>query len=436
MRAYDIIQAKRDGKELNREQIQYLVLGYTAGKIPDYQMAAFCMAVYFRGMSLQETTYLTEAMAESGEQLDLLKFGSKTVDKHSTGGVGDKTTLIVAPIVASLGGIVAKMSGRALGYTGGTVDKLESISGYRTQMSKEDFLAQVGRIGIAVVGQSGNLVPADKKIYALRDVTATVESIPLIASSIMSKKLAAGSHHIVLDVKVGSGAFMKTLAEAQKLADLMIRIGKACGRKVSAVLTNMDVPLGNAIGNNIEVQEAVAVLKGESCPDLREISIILSTEMLCLCHGWTPKKSRQEVEKVLKTGVALEKFKQWIGAQGGKTDWIDCPEMVEKSKIVYEVNADKEGWLTAMNAQKIGQTAVVLGAGRERKEDSIDFTAGVFLKKKIGEYIKKGETIALLYTSREKLAEEAKEIFLDSLEWGNQQPKENPLLLDVMRMEE
>ncbi len=436
MRAYDIIQAKRDGKELNREQIQYLVLGYTAGKIPDYQMAAFCMAVYFRGMSLQETTYLTEAMAESGEQLDLLKFGSKTVDKHSTGGVGDKTTLIVAPIVASLGGIVAKMSGRALGYTGGTVDKLESISGYRTQMSKEDFLAQVGRIGIAVVGQNGNLVPADKKIYALRDVTATVESIPLIASSIMSKKLAAGSHHIVLDVKVGSGAFMKTLAEAQKLADLMIQIGKACGRKVSAVLTNMDVPLGNAIGNNIEVQEAVAVLKGESCPDLREISIILSTEMLCLCHGWTPKKSRQEVEKVLKTGVALEKFKQWIDAQGGKTDWIDCPEMVEKSKIVYEVNADKEGWLTAMNAQKIGQTAVVLGAGRERKEDSIDFTAGVFLKKKIGEYIKKGETIALLYTSREKLAEEAKEIFLDSLEWGNQQPKENPLLLDVMRMEE
>ena len=436
MRAYDIIQAKRDGKELNREQIQYLVLGYTAGKIPDYQMAACCMAEYFRGMSLQETTYLTEAMAESGEQLDLVKFGSKTVDKHSTGGVGDKTTLIVAPIVASLGGIVAKMSGRALGYTGGTVDKLESISGYRTQMSKEDFLAQVGRIGIAVVGQSGNLVPADKKIYALRDVTATVESIPLIASSIMSKKLAAGSHHIVLDVKVGSGAFMKTLAEAQKLADLMIQIGKACGRKVSAVLTNMDVPLGNAIGNNIEVQEAVAVLKGESCPDLREISIILSTEMLCLCHGWTPKKSRQEVEKVLKTGVALEKFKQWIDAQGGKTDWIDCPEMVEKSKIVYEVNADKEGWLTAMNAQKIGQTAVVLGAGRERKEDSIDFTAGVFLKKKIGEYIKKGETIALLYTSREKLAEEAKEIFLDSLEWGNQQPKENPLLLDVMRMEE
>ena len=436
MRAYDIIEAKRDGAVLSRAQIDFMVQGYVDGQIPDYQMAAFCMAVYFRGMTHLETAQLTDAMARSGDQVDLSALGDKTVDKHSTGGVGDKTTLIVAPIVACLGGLVAKMSGRGLGHTGGTVDKLEAIAGYRTELSGEAFLDQVRKIGIAVVGQSGNLAPADKKISALRDVTATVESAPLIASSIMSKKLAAGSRSIVLDVKVGSGAFMKTSAEARELAQRMIEIGRACGRRMSAVLSNMDIPLGQAIGNGLEVREAIRVLQGEACPDLREVSCVLAAEMLCLCQGLEYAQSREAVEQALRSGAALKKFRQWIEAQGADPAWIDRPERFAECSTIYPLYAPQSGYLAAMNAQAIGRVAVMLGAGRERKEDAIDPAAGIMLQKKPGNYVEQGDVLAFLHTNRPQMLPEAEELFFNALTWAKGKPQEQPLILDILRMEE
>lgn len=436
MRAYDIIAAKRDGATLSREQIDFMVQGYVEGQIPDYQMAAFCMAIYFRGMTHLETAQLTDAMARSGDQVDLSALGDKTVDKHSTGGVGDKTTLIVGPIVASLGGLVAKMSGRGLGHTGGTVDKLEAIAGYHTELSGKAFLEQVRKIGIAVVGQSGNLAPADKKIYALRDVTATVESAPLIASSIMSKKLAAGSRSIVLDVKVGSGAFMKTTEEARELAQRMLEIGKACGRRMAAVLSNMNIPLGQAIGNGLEVQEAIRVLKGEACPDLREVSCVLATEMLCLCHGWEHDRSRKAVEEALNSGTALEKFRQWIAAQGADPTWVDHPEHFPESDIVYPLYAEQDGYLEAMDAHTVGRVAAILGAGRERKEDMIDPAAGILLLKKPGNYVRKGEMLAQLYTNHSQVLTEAGTMFAKALRWSRERPLEQPLILDILRTED
>lgn len=432
MRMYDIINKKKEGGTFTREEIEYFVSGYTCGDIPDYQMSALCMAVYFKGMTDEETACLTDSMARSGDMIDLSMFGNLSVDKHSTGGVGDKTTLIVAPIVAALGGKVAKMSGRGLGHTGGTVDKLESIDGYKTSIPVEEFLRQVDKVGVAVIGQTGNLAPADKKIYALRDVTATVDSIPLIASSIMSKKLAAGAHSIVLDVKTGSGAFMKSIDDAERLARAMVDIGETCGRNVSALITNMDIPLGRAIGNSLEVKEAVAVLKGEQSGDLREICTQLAANMLSLCHGWTIEDSEQRVTEVINSGKAFEKFKEWVAAQGGNTKWIDDLSLFPKAKIERTIAAPCDGYITHMDSEKIGEAAVMLGAGREKKNDSIDFSAGIVLCAKTGDRVKAGDSIAVLHTSDEQRADAAKKQFLSSVRIEDKRVDIQPLIYKIV----
>ncbi len=433
MRMYDILQKKRYGEELTREEIEFFIKGYTEGSIPDYQAAAFCMAVCFAGMTDRETAALTDAMARSGDTVDLSRFGNLSVDKHSTGGVGDKTSLILCPIVSSLGCKVAKMSGRGLGHTGGTVDKLESIPGYRTSLSEEEFLDQVERTGLALIGQTGNLTPADKKLYALRDVTATIDSIPLITSSIMSKKLAAGSKNIVLDVKTGSGAFMKTPEDAEKLAENMVRIGKSCGRNVSALLTDMDRPLGFAVGNSLEVIEAVNVLKGLEKGDLYEVSVSLATEMVSLVKSITPESARREVENAIETGKAFAKMKEWIGAQGGDTSVLDDTDLFPKAAFAYEVRAPKGGRIRKMNAEDIGKAAAILGAGRISKEDPIDHAAGIVLAKKTGDSVKKSDVIATLFTNDEASVAQAEERFLSALEIGRGNVPEEKLILKIIR---
>ncbi|MEE1279837.1 MAG: pyrimidine-nucleoside phosphorylase [Oscillospiraceae bacterium] len=433
MRMYDIIAKKRDGKELTAQEISFFIKGYTEGSIPDYQASALLMAIYFRGMTDKETVCLTEEMAKSGDSVDLSRFGDLSVDKHSTGGVGDKTTLIVAPIVAALGAKVTKMSGRGLGHTGGTVDKLESIPNYKTSLSPENFLSQAEDIGIAVIGQSGNLTPADKKLYALRDVTATVDSIPLITSSIMSKKLAAGSKNIVLDVKVGSGAFMKTLADAEKLAENMVWIGKGCGRRVSALLTDMDSPLGTNIGNALEVKEAVSVLKGESCGELYEVCVALASEMislaLCICYDEAEKRVRGALE----SGAAFEKMIEWVKAQGGDERVLQNPELLPSARYTMQVVSEGSGFVTAMNASEIGVAAMLLGAGRASKEDEIDSGAGIVLLKKVGDRVEKGEVLATLYTSSEQTLKEAQQRFLLSVNIGAEKPVAKPLIYKIIR---
>ncbi|MBP5766985.1 MAG: pyrimidine-nucleoside phosphorylase [Clostridia bacterium] len=433
MRMYDILQKKRYGEELTREEIGFFIKGYTEGSVPDYQAAAFCMAVCFAGMTDRETAALTDAMARSGDTVDLSRFGNLSVDKHSTGGVGDKTSLILCPIVSSLGCKVAKMSGRGLGHTGGTVDKLESIPGYRTSLSEEEFLDQVERTGLALIGQTGNLTPADKKLYALRDVTATIDSIPLITSSIMSKKLAAGSKNIVLDVKTGSGAFMKTPEDAEKLAENMVRIGKSCGRNVSALLTDMDRPLGFAVGNSLEVIEAVNVLKGLEKGDLYEVSVSLATEMVSLVKSITPESARREVENAIETGKAFAKMKEWIAAQGGDTSVLDDTDLFPKAAFAYEVRAPKGGRIRKMNAEDIGKAAAILGAGRISKEDPIDHAAGIVLAKKTGDSVKKGDVIATLFTNDKASVAQAEERFLSALEIGRGDVPEEKLILKIIR---
>lgn len=421
MRAVDIIAKKRDGQALNKQEIYWFIREYTCGNVADYQASALAMAIYFQGMTDRETAHLTAAMRDSGETVDLSVFGGKTADKHSTGGVGDKTTLIVAPIVATLGGKVAKMSGRGLGHTGGTVDKLEAIPGYKTELTREQFINQVNDIGIAVIGQSGNLAPADKKLYALRDVTATVNSIPLIASSIMSKKLAAGTDTIVLDVKVGSGAFMKTEAEAHELARKMVDIGYNCGKKVSALITNMDVPLGFNIGNALEVKEAVEVLSGNGAADLTEICIELAANMLSLCNDWEISFSRERVKEVIKNGFALEKFREWISAQGGDISVLDNTDEFCPALYSAEFISGADGYISFMDAEKLGLASMILGAGRAKKEDKIDNSAGIVLFRKTGDYVKKGEKIATMYSSvvcdfssAEKMISEAITVSMES----------------------
>ena len=433
MRMYDILQKNLYGEDLTREEIEFFIKGYTEGSVPDYQAAAFCMAVCFAGMTDRETAALTDAMARSGDTVDLSRFGNLSVDKHSTGGVGDKTSLILCPIVSSLGCKVAKMSGRGLGHTGGTVDKLESIPGYRTSLSEEEFLDQVEKTGLALIGQTGNLTPADKKLYALRDVTATIDSIPLITSSIMSKKLAAGSKNIVLDVKTGSGAFMKTPEDAEKLAENMVRIGKSCGRNVSALLTDMDRPLGFAVGNSLEVIEAVNVLKGLEKGDLYEVSVSLATEMVSLVKSITPEAARREVENAIETGKAFAKMKEWIGAQGGDTSVLDDTDLFPKAAFAYEVRAPKGGRIRKMNAEDIGKAAAILGAGRISKEDSIDHAAGIVLAKKTGDSVKKGDLIATLFTNIEASVAQAEERFLSALEIGRGDVPEEKLILKIIR---
>jgi len=427
---YDLITKKKHGEELSSDEIKYLVNGFTDGSIPDYQMSAFCMAVLFKGMTDRETSDLTMAMAESGDTVDLSAFGSLSCDKHSSGGVGDKTTLIVAPIVASLGGIVAKMSGRGLGHTGGTVDKLESIPGYKTELSPDEFMSISKKCGLCVCGQSGNLAPADKKLYALRDVTATVDSIPLIVSSIMSKKIAAGSKNIMLDVKCGSGAFMKTKEEAKKLAEGMVTIGKMCGRNTKALITNMDVPLGFAVGNSLEVIEAIDVLKGKIKGDIREVSVSLAAGLAAGIKNVSVQQAKVLCEKVLNDGTAFSKFKEWISAQGGNADFADNTDLFPKAKFEYEIKSGCDGYISYMDAEKIGLSSCELGAGRKTKTDIIDLSAGLVLSKKTGDAVKLGDVIATLYTNREETLGRAQEIFLSALEFSDKEPKKYDLIID------
>ena len=412
MRMYDLIEKKKQGYELDREEILALIKGYVDGSIPDYQMSALLMAICFRGMSDRETFDLTEAMATSGKTVDLDVLGDRSVDKHSTGGVGDKTTLIVAPIVAAAGGVVAKMSGRGLGHTGGTIDKLEAFSGFCTSLSPDAFLKQVQTHGIAVIGQSEELAPADKMLYALRDVTATVDSIPLIASSIMSKKLAAGTRSIVLDVKCGKGAFMKTERDAETLAELMVKIGKAHGRRMSAVISSMDAPLGNAIGNSLELQEAIEVLRGGGPEDLRSVSLLLSALMLEHSCTLSREDAMLRARDALYSGKAYETFCTWIEAQGGDVTLAKDPSLLKPSPIIGEIRADQDGYLASCDAERIGHAAALLGAGRMKKEDAIDYGAGIILSKKPSDAIKKDDVIATLYTSKKDRLQAA----MDSLQ--------------------
>lgn len=433
MRMYDIIHKKRNGGELSDEEIDFLIRGCTDETIPDYQLSAFCMAVYFRGMTDRETTALTMAMAKSGDCIDLSGIDGYTVDKHSTGGVGDKTSLIVAPIVAACGGKIAKMSGRGLGHTGGTVDKLEAIPGFRTELTPDEFIGQVNNIGLCIVGQSGELAPADKKLYSLRDVTATVESIPLIASSIMSKKLAAGSQGIVLDVKTGSGAFMKTAGESETLAKEMVAIGKAAGRKIAAVITNMDIPLGNYIGNSLEVIEAVKTLMGEGESDLTEVSLTLATQMLCFVTDKSEEECRAMAEKAIEDGSALNKLREMITAQGGNADVVDDFSLFKQPKYQIEIRSEKEGFISHTDAEKIGIASVILGAGREKKGDPIDPSAGIILKKKTGDFVEKGQTLAVFHTDDSTKVKDAEKEFFDALTFSDTKPDNQKLIYKIIK---
>ena len=430
---YDILHRKRLGKALSEEEIRFFIKGVTAGTIPDYQTSALCMAICLQGMNSQETACLTEAMMRSGETLDLSRYGNHTVDKHSTGGVGDKTTLIVAPTVAALGCKVAKMSGRGLGHTGGTIDKLESIPGYRTVLSEKEFDDLLTRVGVGVIEQSANLAPADKKLYALRDLTATVDSLPLIASSIMSKKLAAGAHSIVLDVKTGSGAFMKSPSQAEALAQTMISVGQANGREVHALITNMDQPLGNAIGNALEVQEALRILTGEQTTgDLYDLSVALSAYMLSASMQISLEDATAQVRLVLSNGRAYEKMQEWIEAQGGDVTYLHHPERLLSGVQTTEIVSEREGYLTHMDAEQIGLAAMRLGAGRQYKEDIIDPKAGIVLGVKLGEAVHVGQTIAWLYSSNSERMIEASKLFQSALCYGDDYKEKLPLILSTL----
>lgn len=433
MRIYDIITKKKRAEELTDAEIEFVINEYTAGNIPDYQISALMMAIYFRGMSDRETATMTLAMANSGDVVDLSEFGNLTVDKHSTGGVGDKTTLVIAPIAACLGAKLAKMSGRGLGHTGGTVDKLESFDGYDTSLPPSEFFEQVRRVGISVIGQSGNFAPADKKLYALRDVTATVDSIPLITASIMSKKLAAGSHSIVLDVKCGSGGFMKTPEDAEALARGMVEIGKRCGRNMCALITNMDIPLGYAIGNSLEVIEAVEVLSGRGPEDLRTVCVALATEMVMLSLGMSESDAHAAVIDAIESGKALAKFCEWIEAQGGNSAPARDTSLFPRAKHVYEVKSVKSGYISAMDAEKIGIASVVLGAGRLTKSDEIDHSAGIVLTHKLPDRVEAGETVALLYTNNEGKLAEAERMLLDAITVSDNRPDGQPLIYKTVR---
>ncbi|TIC98571.1 putative pyrimidine-nucleoside phosphorylase [Staphylococcus epidermidis FS1] len=394
MRMIDIIEKKRDGKSLTKEEIEFFVNGYTHGKVPDYQASSLAMAIFFQDMNDEERAALTMSMVNSGEKIDLSDINGIKVDKHSTGGVGDTTTLVLAPLVAAVGVPVAKMSGRGLGHTGGTIDKLESVKGFNVEISEKDFIKLVNDNQIAVIGQSGNLTPADKKLYALRDVTGTVNSIPLIASSIMSKKIAAGADAIVLDVKTGSGAFMKTLDDAEALAHAMVRIGNNVGRNTMAIISDMSQPLGNAIGNALELKEAIATLKGNGPKDLTELVLTLGSQMVVLAEQATSlDEARQMLIDAIKSGKALNKFKTFLSNQGGDDSIVDSPEKLPSAKYQVEFKAKKDGYITAIIANEIGIASMMLGAGRQTKEDVIDLGVGIVLNKKVGEHVEKGENI-------------------------------------------
>ena len=429
MRMYDVIKNKRDGKELSTEEIRFFVSGYVKGEIPDYQASALCMAIFFNGMSLRETPDLTLAIRDSGEKLDFSAIDGIRVDKHSTGGVGDKTSLVVTPIVASLGIKVAKMSGRGLGHTGGTVDKLEAIPNFNTTLSQKDFEDIVNEVGIAITGQSGELAPADKLLYALRDVTATVDSMPLIASSIMGKKLAADDDCIVLDVKTGSGSFMKSLEDSKKLAELMVGIGKQAGKKMSALITDMDIPLGNAIGNSLEVIEAIETLKGNGPEDFTEVCTELATEMLYLAEKGTRQECERMVKDAIENGSALETFAKMVKAQGGDETCIFDTSKFPTANYSCDVKALQSGYIYSVDTEGYGVSSLLLGAGRNTKEDVIDYSAGIMLKAKTGDRVEEGNVIATLFANDEKLFDSAKKKLLESTVIKPEKPEKRPLVL-------
>ncbi|HHB2167153.1 pyrimidine-nucleoside phosphorylase [Bacillus cereus] len=412
MRMVDIIAKKRDGKELTTEEIKFFINGYTDGSIPDYQVSALAMAIFFKDMTDRERADLTMAMVDSGETIDLSAIEGIKVDKHSTGGVGDTTTLVLGPLVAALDVPVAKMSGRGLGHTGGTIDKLEAVEGFHVEITKEQFIDIVNRDKVAVIGQTGNLTPADKKIYALRDVTGTVNSIPLIASSIMSKKIAAGADAIVLDVKTGAGAFMKTEEDAKELAHAMVRIGNNVGRQTMAVISDMSQPLGFAIGNALEVKEAIDTLKGEGPEDLTELVLVLGSQMVVLAKkANTLEEAREMLIEVMKNGKATEKFKEFLNNQGGDSSIVDNPEKMPQAKYVIDVPAKTSGVISNIVADEIGIAAMLLGAGRATKEDEIDLAVGLMLRKKVGDAVKEGEPFVTIYANRENVEDVKAKIY-------------------------
>lgn len=432
MRMYDIIQKKRDGGVLSDAEIHWVIDGYVQGEIPDYQVAALCMAIYFKGMNLEETTALTFAVRDSGDKLDFSGIKGLRVDKHSTGGVGDKTSLVVTPIVASLGVKVAKMSGRGLGHTGGTIDKLEAIPGFRTDLPIDEFKKIVNEIGIAIVGQSAELAPADKLLYALRDVTATVDSLPLIVSSIMGKKLAADDDCIVLDVKTGSGSFMKTPEASRKLAEWMVEIGKRAGKRMRALITDMDRPLGYAIGNSLEVVEAIETLQGKGPEDLTALCVALAAHILCLAEKGSYQECENMVKQAIADGSGLKMFADMVAAQGGNKEWILYPEKFGKAKYSYEVKALSDGYIVGVDTESYGVASLLLGAGRNTKEDVIDPTAGIKLCKKTGDFVKKGEVLAILYSSKQSGFAASEERLLQATKLGKNAIEKAPLILDVV----
>jgi pyrimidine-nucleoside phosphorylase len=433
MRMYDIIVKKRDNHELTPEEINFFIREYASGSIPDYQVSALLMAIFFNGLTPRETADLTIAMVESGEVVDLSSIPGIKVDKHSTGGVGDKTTLVLAPLVAAAGVPVAKMSGRGLGHTGGTIDKLESIPGFNVSLPPQSFLKQVKDIKVAVAAQTGELAPADKKLYALRDVTGTVDSIPLIASSVMSKKIASGANAIVLDVKFGSGAFMKSLEKARILARTMVETGKATGRETIAMITNMDQPLGNAVGNALEMNEAINTLKGEGPRDLVELCLELGSHMLVAGKITASRaEARKELQRLLTGGKALEKFEQMISFQGGDTAVLSEPEKLPQAREIYRVTSPVSGYISAINAEQVGRAAMLLGAGRESKEDSIDPAVGIVVTKKVGDKVQKDETIAILHFNNEAKLEEAKQLLTTAYRYSEQPPEQAGLVHDIV----
>ncbi len=433
MRMYDIIKKKRDGGVLTSEEISFFVRGYTDGIVPDYQASALCMAIFYKGMTTEETTALTLAMRDSGERLDLSYMEGIRVDKHSTGGVGDKTSLVIAPIVATLGVKVAKMSGRGLGHTGGTVDKLESIAGYRTDLDPTEFERVVREVGVSIVGQSAALAPADKKLYALRDVTATVDSMPLIASSIMSKKLAADDHCIVLDVKCGSGSFMKTADDARDLARLMVDIGERAGKRMCALITEMDRPLGHAIGNSLEVIEAIETLRGEGDEDLTALCVALASHMLTLAEIGDYNACVEKVKKVISDGSALTTFARMAEAHGADPAWIYDTSHFPRAKYTYVVTAPQDGYIIHTDTEAYGIAALMLGAGRNTKEDSIDYTAGIYLHAKTGDFVKAGAPIATLYANDEGLFAASAARILSATRMDASAPAQRALILDTIQ---
>ena len=433
MRMVDLIQSKKQGGKLTGAEITFIIKGYTSGEIPDYQMAALLMAIYFNGMDKEEIANLTLAYVNSGDTLDLTKIKGIKVDKHSTGGVGDKVSLIIIPLVASAGVPVAKMSGRGLGHTGGTIDKLEAIAGFKTDLPSEKFISNVNTYKMAIAGQSANLTPADKKIYALRDVTATVDSVPLIASSVMSKKIASGADAIVLDVKVGSGAFMKSIDEARELAATMVEIGKSLHRKTIAVITDMSQPLGNEIGNANEVREAVEVLSGKGAKDLTTVALTIAAHMTVLGGVYSYfKLAYTELEQLVVSGKAIEKFKQFVEIQGGSPEFIEKPDRLPQAKNHVKVKALKSGYIEAINAEAIGIAAMLLGAGRNKKDDRIDYSAGLTMVKKIGDRVNPGDTICILHSNLAEL-KEAEAMVQNAYFFSDSEPNQINFVHDVVQ---